>query len=384
MRLSFIRIGQIIVKEFRQALRDPRMRVLLIFPPLLQLILFGYAANLDLKNIPTAIYDEDRSSISRDITTAFSSSGYFKFTARVTNEKELTALIDRGKVKAALHFGPGLAGRVKSGRTAQVQIIVSGTDSNTAAKVQSYALQIIEDYNRTQLEKRMDKNPIMAQILPAGVGGILQPRVRIWYNPDLSSVNFYVPGIIAMIIMLVTLTLTSMAVVREKEIGTMEQIMVTPIKPFEFILGKTIPFSLIGFIQVTLVTTVGVFWFGVPMRGSLLLLAVSLVIYLLSTLGIGLLISTISRTQQQALFTTFFFFFPAILLSGFIFPIANMPRIIQFVTYLDPLRYALVIIRGIFLKGVGLDVLWPQLAALLAIGLILMTLAVSRLRKTLD
>ncbi|MBW2092096.1 MAG: ABC transporter permease, partial [Deltaproteobacteria bacterium] len=332
MRLFFIRIKQMVFKEFLQALRDPRMRALLIGPPIIQLIVFGYAANLDLKNISTALYDEDNTMISREVASAFSSSGYFKFVARVSNDKEVSELLNRGRVKAALHFGPGLAGRVKSGRTAQVQVIVAGTDSNTASVVQSYALQIIEGYNRAQLEKRLEQNPIMIKVLPAGVSGILQPRVRIWYNPELASVNFYVPGIIGLIIMLVTLILTSMAVVREKEIGTMEQIMVTPVRPFEFILGKTIPFSVIGFVQVALVTTIGVFWFNVPMRGNLLLLAVSLSIYLLSALGAGLLISTISRTQQQALFTTFFFFFPTILLSGFIFPIANMPWIIQVIT----------------------------------------------------
>ncbi len=384
MRLFFLRIWQLVFKEFLQTLRDPRMRMLVIGPPIIQLIVFGYAANLDLKNIPTAVYDEDNSVISRDLTSTFTSSGYFKIVARIADDREITRLLDRGQVKAVLHFGPDLASRVKSGRTAQVQVVVTGTDSNTASVVQSYAMQILEGYNRTLLEKRMKQNPIMAKVLPAGVSGILQPRLRIWYNPDLASVNFYIPGIIGLVIMLITLMLTSMAVVREKEIGTMEQIMVTPIRPSEFILGKTIPFSVIGFMQAAVITAIGVFWFNVPMKGDLLLLAISLLIYLLSALGIGLLISTISRTQQQALFSTFFFFFPCILLSGFIFPIANMPWIIQLITYANPLRYALVVIRGIFLKGVGLDVLWPQLAALAAIGLALMILAVSRLKKTLD
>jgi len=275
MRLFFMRIKQMVFKEFLQTLRDPRIRLLLIFPPIFQLIVFGYAANLDLKNIPTAIYDEDNSFISRELASAFSSSSYFNFVARVTNsyfnfvarvtnDKEMSKLLDQGRVKAALHLKSGMASQVKSGRTAQVQVIVSGTDSNTASVVQSYALQIIEGYNRTQLENRLAQNPIMAQILPAGVSGILQPRVRVWYNPELSSVNFYVPGIIVMVILMLTLILTSMAVVREKEIGTMEQIMVTPIRPSEFILGKTIPFSLIGLFQVTLITTIGIFWFGVP------------------------------------------------------------------------------------------------------------------------
>ncbi|MBW2621465.1 MAG: ABC transporter permease [Deltaproteobacteria bacterium] len=384
MRLFFLRIKHLMVKELKQVLRDPRMRVLLIGPPILQLILLGYAANLDLENIPTILYDESRSVLSRDLAGTFSASGYFSFVGYAESPAEMTAAIDKGRAKAALHFGPDLAARVGGGDSARIQIIISGTDSNTAAKVQSYAAQILQRYNEQLLSKRLDQNPLLAQALPSGFKGILQPRMRFWYNPDLSSDNYYVPGVIALLIMLLTLMMTSMAIVREKEIGTMEQIMVTPIRPAEFILGKTLPFSITGMLQVALVTGVGVFWFKVPFHGSLILLIVSLAIYLLSSLGAGLLISTISRTQQQALLTTFFFAFPAILLSGFVFPISNMPLAIQALTYLNPVRYALVIIRSIFLKGAGLDILWPQLAALLALGIFLMTLAVVRLRKTLD
>ncbi|MEW6264878.1 MAG: ABC transporter permease [Thermodesulfobacteriota bacterium] len=384
MRLLLLRVKVLLKKELAQALRDPRLRILIVGPPILQLLAFGYAANLDLKNIPMALYDEDRSAVSRELAFAFSSSGYFRFVAQVDNPEDMTRLLDRGTAKAVLHFGPDLAARVNSGRTALVQVIVVGTNSNTASLVQAYAAQIIEGYNRSRLKQRLEANPSLALILPAGADGVVQPEVRAWYNTTLESRNFYVPGIIAMVIMLTTLNLTAMAVVREKEIGTMEQIMATPIRPVEFILGKTIPFALIGILQTSLVTTVGVFWFGVPMRGSLGLLFGSLLIYLLSSLSLGLLISTISRTQQQALMTTFLFFFPAILLSGFMFPIANMPPEIQIITYLNPLRYFLVVIRGIFLKGAGLDVLWPHLAALLAIGLTVMVLAVKRVGKTLD
>lgn len=384
IRLFLLRVKVIVLKELLQAIRDPRMRFLIIFPPLLQLVAFGYAANLDLKNIPTALYDESRTSVSRDLIFRFSSSGYFSITEHVESPRELTRLMDQRKVKAAIHFKPDLAGRIKSGRTGQVQIVVAGTDSNTASLVQAYSSQIIEGYNRDRLKERMEMNPALAIVLPSGARGIVKPRIRIWYNPSLSSRIFYVPGIIAMIIMLVTLTLTSMAIVREKEIGTMEQIMVTPIRPVEFILGKTVPFAIIGFFQVALVTTVGVFWFGVPLRGSLWCLMLGLFIYLLSCLSLGLLVSTAARNQQQSLLITFLILFPAVLLSGFIFPIANMPFIVQLVTYVNPLRYFLVIIRGIFLKGVGLEILWPQFAALLAIGLMVMVLAVRRVGKTLD
>jgi ABC-2 type transport system permease protein len=209
----------------------------------------------------------------------------------------------------------------------------------------------------------------------------LQPRA--WFNADLESRNYFVPGIIAMLVMLIGLMLTSMSIVREKEAGTIEQIMVTPIRPVEFILGKCAPFVAIGFLNTAMVSAVGLFWFEIPLRGSFALLLLGTALFLLSTLGIGLFISTVSQTQQQAMMTTFFFFFPAMLFSGFIFPIANMPEVIQWLSLLDPLRYFLVIIRGIFLKGVDLDVLWPQFAALLAMGLAVMTFAVSRFRKTL-
>jgi ABC-2 type transport system permease protein len=384
MDLFFLRIRALLWKEVLQAIRDPRLRFLIILPPLIQLVAFGYAANLDLKNIPIALYDEDRTSISRDLGFGFAASGYFKIVKTVESHSEITGLIDRGTIKAALHFGPDLASRIKSRSTALVQVIVAGTNSNTASLVQSYSLQIFERFNRERLEEIMNDNPRMKTILPAGPYGIVRPETRIWYNTNLVSRNFYVPGIISLVIMVSVLNLTAMAVVREKEMGTMEQIMVTPIRPLEFILGKTLPFAAIGIFQVALVGSAGVFWFGVPMRGSVLLLFLCLLIYLLSILSLGLFISTISRNQQQALVTTFFFTFPIILLSGFIFPISNMPSPVQVVTYANPLRYFLIIIRDIFLKGSGPEILWPQIAALLAVGLALMALAVRRVSKTMD
>jgi ABC-2 type transport system permease protein len=384
MRQLLLRVKVLLLKELLQALRDPRLRVLIIIPPLAQLVAFGYAANLDLKNIPMAIYDEDRSPLSRELAFAFSSSGYFRFQAAVGHPDEMTRLIDKGTVNAVLHIGPDFSSRVGGGRTALVQVIVAGTNSNTASLVQSYSLQIFERFNRSRFQNLLNRNPRLKNVIPAGSGGMVQPQIRVWYNTELVSRNFYVPGIIALVIMISVLNLTAMAVVREKEVGTMEQIMVTPIRPVEFILGKTIPFAVISVIQVALITAAGVYWFGVPMRGSLLLVFVSLMIYLLSFLALGLFISTISRNQQQALVTTFFFTFPIILLSGFIFPIANMPRIIQYITYVNPLRYFLVIIRDIFLKGTGVEILWPHMLALLIIGTAVMALAVRRVSKTLD
>ncbi|PKN61098.1 MAG: ABC transporter permease [Deltaproteobacteria bacterium HGW-Deltaproteobacteria-15] len=384
MKLLLLRVKVLLRKELLQVLRDPRLRYLMFFPPIAQLLAFGYAANLDLRNIPMALYDEDNSPLSRDLAFAFSASGYFKFSATIDNHDDLTGIMDRGRIKAVLHFGPDFSKKVKGGDTALLQIIVAGTNSNTASLVQSYSVQIVERFNRSRLKELMDRNPPMKRIIPSGSGGIVRLETRVWFNEELVSRNFYVPGIIALVIMVSVLNLTAMAIVREKEVGTMEQMMVTPVRPIEFILGKTIPFVLIGILQVALVTTVGVFWFGVPMRGSLLLLFICLLLYLLSFLALGLFISTISRNQQQALVTTFFFIFPIILLSGFIFPIANMPVVIQYFTYLNPLRYFLVIIRDIFLKGTGLETLWPQVLALLGIGVAVMTLAIKRVSKTLD
>jgi ABC-2 type transport system permease protein len=296
----------------------------------------------------------------------------------VSDENRARELIDREKVRAVLRMNKGFGADLLAGKTSTLQLIVDGTDSNTAGIVLNYSARIVGEYSRQILIARYTKLRGTAE-QPARI----DLEARAWFNSNLESRNFYVPGVIAIIVMLITLMLTSMAVVREKEIGTMEQIMVTPITPAEFILGKTLPFAVIGFADVVLITLIGVFWFEVPIRGSLPLLFAATILYLMTTLGAGLLISTVSETQQQAMMSTFFFYFPAVLLSGFMFPIANMPPVIQWITYLNPLRYFLVIIRGIFLKGVGAGILWPQLAALAVMGLITLWLASRRFRKTL-
>ena len=287
-------------------------------------------------------------------------------------------MLDRNDVTAVLRFNHGFAEDLRAGRTARLQILVDGTDSNTASIALSYAMKIASAYSEQILTERVER-----AFGPAGKTGRAELRTRAWFNENLESRNFFVPGVLVIVVALSTLLLTSMAVVREKEIGTMEQIMVTPITPVEFILGKTVPFALIGFAEVGLVTLIGVFWFEVPIRGNLLLLLLSTGLFLMNTLGVGLLISTFSQTQQQAMMTTFFCFFPAMLLSGFAFPIANMPEPVQWLTLVNPIRYFLVIVRSIFLKGVGVDVLWSQMWPLLAMGLTAIFLAVRRFHKTL-
>ena len=382
----WLRLKSMLVKEFIQALRNPRMRIILFLPPMIQLMIFGYAANTDIRNISLAVYDLDNSPESRELTDYFASSGYFRVAARPADPREIRRLIDEGRVSAALQFNPGFARQLRTREGTVAQMIVDGTDSNTASVVTTYAQRIVSEYSRQILVQRITSLPNIPDALkrPFFLRGGIDVESRAFFNPNLESRNFYVPGIMAFLIMLVTLLLTCMAVVREREIGTMEQLIVSPIRPFELILGKTIPFALIGYVDVLIVTLVGVFWFEVPIRGSILLLLAATTVYLLSSLGIGLFISTISHTQQQAMMSMFFFFIPAILLSGFVFPIANMPPIVQYITYADPLRYYLVIIRGIFLKGSGFSVLWPQMLGLAIVGGIVFTFSSLRFRKRLE
>jgi ABC-2 type transport system permease protein len=266
-----------------------------------------------------------------------------------------------------------------------IQVIVDGTDSNTASVVMDYTNRIVNQVVRERLQAALAARSAASGSLAVSLRSLpsIELRSRAWYNPDLRSRNYYVPGVIAILIMLTLMMMTAMAIVREREIGTMEQLMVSPIRPVELILGKTLPFALIGFFDVALITTVAVFWFVIPVRGSLVLLYAATGLFLLPVLGIGLFISTISRTQQQALMSTFFFFQPAMLLSGFAFPISNMPEAVQYLTYLNPLRYFLVIIRGIFLKGNGVDVLWPQMLALFLLGISVLTASTLRFHKRL-
>jgi ABC-2 type transport system permease protein len=374
----FERVKHMLIKEFIQVFRDPRMRVVIFVIPCVQVMVIGYAVSTDVKHVRTAVYDLDNSQASRDLIARFKGSGYFDEVLRVENDRQARDALDRNDVTALLQFNHGFAEQLDAGRTAPFQIIVDGTDSNTASIAASYAQKIATAYSEQILAERIERTSG-----PAGKLGQPELRTRAWFNENLESRNFFVPGVLVVVVALSTLLLTSMAVVREKEIGTMEQIMVTPITPAEFILGKTVPFALIGFAEVGLVALIGVFWFEVPIRGNLLLLFLATALFLMNTLGGGLLISTVSQTQQQSMMTTFFAFFPAMLLSGFAFPIANMPQVVQWMTLVNPLRYFLVLVRSIFLKGVGIEVLWPQMLPLLAIGTTLLFLAVRRFHKTL-
>ena len=372
------RLISMLVKEFIQVLRDPRMKTTIFVAPVFQIMIFGYAATTDVKNVPIAIYDLDNSSQSRQITRAFVRSRYFQAKHYIDNDLRAKELIDKSVVKVVLRFNHGFAADLIAGKAARIQLILDGTESNTGAVVLSYAKSIIEDYSHNFLHDK-------AYVLLEKIGGVpsVDLRSRAWFNPNLVSRNFYLPGVIALIVSLMSLLLTSMAVVREKEIGTIEQLIVSPLTATELILGKLSPFAVIAIMEATFVTTIAVLWFKIPIRGSILLLLSSTLIYLLVSLGIGLLISTISSTQQEAMLSTFLFFLRANLLSGFIFPIRNMPVIIQYITLFNPLRYYMVILRGIFLKGVGIHILWPNIVILFVMGVAVLTISSLRFRKTL-
>lgn len=368
----FERIKNLVIKEFIYYFREKRTVFFLLATPLIQIILFGYVATMDVNNVSTAFYDLDRSSESRELARRLESSGYFTIKRLPGSPGEVRDLIDKGDVLCALQINRDFGKNLQKGLSTEVQVIVDGTDSNTALIAMGYVNRIIGQYS-------MDMG---GAEIKAGLWR-LDLRNRVWYNPDLRSRDYMLPGVIALIVMITCLLLTSMSVVREREAGTMEQLMVTPIKPVELILGKTIPAAIVGYFDMALVTVFGVFWFAVPINGAILLLVLCTGAYLLSILGIGLFVSTISRTQQQAMTATFFFIQPAILLSGFATPIETMPPVFQYITYLNPLRYFLVIVRGIFLKGVGIDILWPQVTVLLILGTAILAASTLRFKKRL-
>lgn len=360
------------------------MRMVLLFPPVVQLIIFGYAVNLDVENSPIAWMDQDRTPESRELLAEFEGTPQFRVTHIPADEEEIQELLDRGSVQAVVRVFPGFGRDVRRAQTTQVQILVDGTNSNSATIVSRSAGQVVARYARRIQREQQAARKMAFRPQPAIKGPPLSAETRVWFNVDLKSQNYFVPGVVVNIIALVTIMLTAMAIVREKEIGTMEQLMVTPIRPTELMLGKTLPFAAVGILEVLMVTGAALLIFGIPFRGSMLLLLGCAGAFLLTTLGSGLLISTVSGTQQQAMMASFFFFMPAFMLSGFAFPIRNMPLVVQYLTYLNPVRYFMEIVRSIFLKGTGLAVLWPQLLALLLIGTALVGLSVLRFRKRLD
>ena len=369
------RVVTLVKKEFIQIRRDRRMLPILLVLPVMQLIILGYAVSSDIKHVSTVVCDLDRTPESRAFIDRFAATEYFDIRYRVNDERRIKDLVDGGRARLGLVIPPRFAARLARQETATVQLLLDGSDSNTATVAQGYVTQIVNAASaRITLERLGPKST-----LPVAVN----PTIRVWFNPDLKSVNFMVPGVIALILTIVTMTMTATAIVKEKERGTIEQLIVTPIRPHQLMLGKAIPFVIIAYVDILIVVVAGVLWFRVPIAGSFLLLLALSGLFIMTTLGLGLLISTVSQTQQQAMMLSFFINPPFMLLSGFIFPIASMPEPMQYITYIIPLRYFLIIIRGIFLKGIGLEILWPQALALLAFGVTVLTLSAMRFRKRL-
>jgi len=353
------------------------LRVVII-SPIMQLFIFGYAVTTDVRHVATALHDEDRSARSREFAEEFFRSGYFEPRGAIGAPREADALLDAGEVQLVLRIPRGFAADFDANRTARVQLLLDGSDSMTAAIIAGYAGSIVRAYGGRVAAERLERMRARVGPLPG-----VEPRLRVWYNPELRSVNYMVPGVLSMILFLVTMLLTALGIVKEREIGTLEQLVVTPIRPRELILGKTLPYVAVGFADMLLILAVAVLWFRVPVAGSVALLFALALLFIVSSLGLGLLASTVSHTQQQAMMVTFFVMLPSIILSGFIFPIENMPAAVRPLTYLIPLRYFLVIVRGIFLKGNGLAELWPQVAALAAFAAVVLNLAVLRFHKRL-
>jgi len=373
--MTWLRVRELVRKEFIQLFRDRKNRPMLVIAPLIQMILFGYVVTTDVRDIRVAVIDQSRTPESRRLIDAFDGNATFRVTHVLQDPKELDRMLLQRRVDLGLQVPPDFSARLREGRTADVQIVVDGSMSNMAAVRIAYSANVLDTFN-SQLLRELNRRRIDF--------GEIDGRVRTWYNPNLDSQHYFVPGIVAFLVMLLSLLFTSMAVVREKEAGTMEQLIVTPLKATEFILGKTIPFILIAQAQMVMVILFARLWFRIPMAGNAFVLLAASSIFLLSTLGIGLLISTVSRTQQQAMMTNFFFILPFFMLSGFVFPIANMPAVVQWLTHLNPLSHFLIIIRGVFLKGTGFAILWPQFLELAVLGGLVFTFAVRRFHKRID
>lgn len=380
MKLSLANIKIMVKKEFALVLRDPKLRAIMIVPPILMTLVFGYAVNTDVKNVSFAVFDRDRTSTSRKFIQQFVASPYFVLHDYIDSPKQAIQLIEKGDIDFYLEIPDNFAKNVKAGKPVSLQVILDGTDSSRASVIQSYINALTLMY----MQERFITT-IRIKIMQQAKSGISQGTItlvpRYWFNQDLKSINFYLPGVIAMLISLITILLTAMSIVKEREAGTMEQIRVSPLKPNEYIIGKLVPFAIIAFVDIFIITSIAIFWFDIPFRGSFIFLLLCGAIYIISTLAIGLFISTVSSTQQQAMLSSFMFFVPAILFSGVIFPIYSMPILFQLITYLNPMRYFVEIVRSVFLKGTGFAYLWQNMLILVIMGVAILRLSVWQFSK---
>ncbi|GJQ63947.1 MAG: transport permease protein [Melioribacteraceae bacterium] len=373
-------ILHIIRKEFLQFKRDPKMFVIVLFAPVIQLVFLGYAATFDVNTVHTAVYDIDKTNESRTFVERLEKSGYFRIDHYINSYDELEEHINNGEVIAGVVIPANFESDLYGGKHPKLQAIFDGSDGNTASIAAGYIQSIISTYSTEILYELYSNKGNF--VIPAGT---LDSETRVWYNPELKTRKFMVPGIVGLLLMLITLILTSLAIVKEKEIGTFEQLIVTPIKPYQLIIGKLVPFTIVGLIATVVVLTAMRVIFDIPVRGSVTFLFVATTIYVLSLLGFGLFVSTISKTQQQAMMLAIFIIMlPMVYLSGFAFPIENMPKSIQYVTYIVPLRYFITIIRGVILKGIGFSQLWLETSILLVMGIAILFLSSLRFKRKLD
>ncbi len=373
------RLRALIRKEFIQILRDPRTLMLTLFIPIMQLFLLGYAATNDVRNVSMAVFDQDRGAAARELLSAYRSADYFRIDYDVDSEAEMRALIDSGKARVGLIIPPDYSDKVQGSESASVAFVLDGSDPTVAGTALS-AARLIGQAHAT----RITSERLARQGRSASMQQPLEVLTQIWYNPDMVSAFFMIPGVIAMILFFLTTMLTATAVVRERERGTIEQLIVTPIRPWELVVGKILPYVILAFMNMAEVLAIGHWWFGVPVRGSLLLILALSALFLLSSLGMGLLASTVANTQQEAMMVVWMTLLPALFLSGFFFPLEAMPKLLQWVSLLFPLRYYLFIIRSLMLKDIGAAALWPNIVALAIFGTLLMTAASLRVRKRLD
>ena len=372
------RIRRMLIKEFLQMLRDPRMRVAIFGVPVIQMTIMAFALTTDVMNIRTAVLDMDKTPASRELIDAFTAGRYFKVVTNLASDREIGPLLDHGEARVVLGIPADFERDILTERTAKVQLITDGTDSNSTAIALGYAGSIIGEFSDRQQARRLDRKGITTSPIQ------VETLARAWFNTNQESKYYYVPSLIATMLLIFSMLLTSIGIVREKEIGTIEQVMVTPIRGLEFILGKTIPYMITGYISMTIMLCVAYLVFGVHVKGSLLLLYVLSGLYLCGNMGLALIISVGAQTQQQALLTSFLILMPCVMLSGFMFPITNMPEPIQYATWLNPMRWYLVILRGIVMKSIGVKVLWPAILAQTALTVSFIAIAASRFRKTLS
>jgi ABC-2 type transport system permease protein len=370
---SMLRVAALVQKEMRQILRDPKTKRIIFASPVLQLLLFGYAVTTDVTSVATFVVDHDQTADSRALQDAFTSGGYFRIVGRSDRPAAMADALDRGTAVIGLQVPAGFARDLAAGRGASVQVLVDGTNSNTGTVAQGYATRIVQEYGIEQARAR-----------GAALDGGVDVRVRAWFNPALTSQVYNVPAIIGVLLMLMALLLTALAVVRERELGTLDQLLVSPVSAGELMLGKTIPVAIIALIDLAIICAVAILWFGVPFRGSAVALVLASSLYILASLGLGLFISTVSRTQQEAFMAMFLLFLPAVVLSGFMYPVHTMPEFFQQVTLLNPVRHFLIVVRAIFLKGQGVAELWPQFVVLTAMAALVLAGATARFRRMLS